>query len=120
MALTVSCKKCWLWYLRNKRRSAGFAAKSWRTSKEGLADYMELAVALVRYYVPPDPTKIQRAKAKDQGKASIHMIDPGRRVSLEFRGCRVSGDALTVEVDLTNNHLAGLKFPAFLVKTMSR
>ncbi len=83
--------------------------------KEELADYMERAITLVRYYVPPDLAEIQRIQ--NLGRVSIQVIEPGKRVSLEFHDYWLQGDKLNVEVDLSNNRLAGLNVSSFLGET---
>jgi len=93
-------------------KKRGLRGKIIENKKEELSDYMERAVNLVKLYVPPDPGLIQRAK--DAGKASIHMLEPGRRARLEFRDYLEAGDVVGVEVDLTANRLLGLKVSTFL------
>lgn len=83
--------------------------------KEELADYIERAITLVRYYVPPDLAEIQRIH--NLGRVSIHVLEPEKRVSLEFHDYRVQGDKLTVEMDLGNNRLAGLRVSSLLGET---
>ncbi len=80
--------------------------------KEELTDYMKSAVALVRTYVPPNADRIQRAK--EAGKVSIEMLDPGKRIRLSFRDYEKAGDNLGVEVDLTNNRPLALKASSYL------
>jgi hypothetical protein len=62
--------------------------------------------------VPPSPAKIQAAK--DAGKVSIDVLEPGKRVRLNFRDYEKPGDNLGVEVDLTNNHPLGVKVSTYL------
>lgn len=80
--------------------------------KEELTDYIERAITLVRYYVPPDPAEIQRIQ--NLGRVSIQVIEPGKRVSLDFHDYWLQGDKLNVEVDVANNRLAGLYVSSFL------
>jgi hypothetical protein len=80
--------------------------------KEELSDYIERAITLVRYYVPPDLAEIQRIH--NLGRVSVQTIEPGKRISLEFRDYRFKGDLLNVEVDLSNNRLAGLHVSSIL------
>ncbi len=80
--------------------------------KEEMTDYLKSAVDLVKLYVPPDPNRIQAAK--DKGKASLQMIQPGKRVRLEFRDYRLPGDTLGAEIDLTNNRIVRLKVATYL------
>jgi hypothetical protein len=83
--------------------------------KEELADYIERAITLVRYYVPPDLAEIQRIQ--NLGRVSIHVLEPEKRLSLEFHDYWQQGDKLNVEVDLSNNRLAGLNVSSFLGET---
>ena len=73
---------------------------------------MENAVALVKSYVPPDPLLLQAAK--EAGKVSIEVLDPGKRARLNFRDYQKPGDNLGVEVDLANNRAQGLKVSSYL------
>lgn len=82
------------------------------SKKEELTDYMKSAVALVKTYVPPNPTKIQLAK--DAGNVSIEVLDPGKRARLNFKNYEKPGDNLGVEVDLTSNRPLGVKVATYL------
>jgi hypothetical protein len=83
--------------------------------KEELADYIERAITLVRKYVPPDLAEIQRIQ--NLGRASMHVIEPEKRVSVEFHDYWLKGDKLNVEVDLSSNRLNGLNVSSFLGET---
>jgi hypothetical protein len=80
--------------------------------KEELTDYMKNAVSLAHLYVPPSPAKIQASK--DAGKASIEMLEPGKRARLNFRDYDKLGDNLGVEVDLVSNRVLGVKVSTYL------
>ena len=80
--------------------------------KEELTDYMKSAVALVKTYVPPNPAKIQAAK--EAGKVTIELLEPGKRARLNFRDYEKPGDNLGVEVDLVNNRPLGVKVSTYL------
>jgi hypothetical protein len=73
---------------------------------------MKNAVSLVKAYAPPDPAKLQAAK--DGGKVSIEVLEPGKRARLYFRDYEKPGDSLGVEVDLANNRPLGLKVATYL------
>jgi hypothetical protein len=94
------------------KKKRGLRGRVVEKKKEEMTDYMKSAVALVKLYVPPDPNRIQ--VARDAGKASVQMIQPGKRVRLDFRDYRQPGDLLGIEIDLTNNHLLGLKVATYL------
>ena len=70
------------------------------------------AVDLVQHYVPPDPERIRRSK--DSGKAALHVLEPGKRVRLDFTDYHQPGDTLSVEMGLTDNRLLGLSVKTYL------
>ncbi|MBP7588898.1 MAG: hypothetical protein KBA72_13180 [Thermoanaerobaculia bacterium] len=80
--------------------------------KEELTDYMQQAVALVKSYVPPSPALIQAAH--DGGRVSLEVLQPGKRVRLNFRDYAKPGDSLGVEIDPSNNSLLGLTVKSYL------
>lgn len=94
------------------RKPRGLRGKIVEQKKEEMSDYMQRAVDLVHMYVPPDPARIQ--SAKDAGKVSLHLLEPGKRIRLEFRDYLQAGDKLGVEVDLTSNRLLGLTVASYL------
>jgi len=93
-------------------KKRGLRGKIVEAKTEEMTDYMKSAVSLVKSYVPPSPAKIQAAK--DAGKVSIDVLEPGKRVRLNFRDYEKPGDNLGVEVDLTNNHPLGVKVSTYL------
>jgi len=80
--------------------------------KGELKDSMYEALNLVHFYVPPDQDKIQRAK--DSGKVSVQMTEPGKRARLVFSDYWQAGDSLSVDVDLTNNHPVAANVNSYL------
>jgi hypothetical protein len=99
-----------------KRR--GLRGRIAERKKEELTDTMKSAVALVKTYVPPDPARIQAAK--DSGKVSLEMIEPGKRARLVFRDYEKSGDSLSIEMDLTTNKPLGLAVASYLEKASDK
>ncbi len=95
-----------------EEKKRGLRGKIVEKKKEELTDYMKQAVALVKTYVPPNPVKIQAAK--DAGKVSIEVLEPGKRARLNFRDYEKSGDNLGVEVDLASNRPLGMKVSSYL------
>ena len=93
-------------------KKRGLRGKIAASKQEELTDYMKSAIALVKTYVPPSPAKIQAAK--DAGKVSIDVLEPGKRARLNFRDYEKPGDNLGVEVDLTSNRPLGLKVATYL------
>ena len=93
-------------------KKRGLRGKIVAKKTEELTDYMKSAVALVKTYVPPSPAKIQAAK--DAGKISIDVLEPGKRARLNFRDYEKPGDNLGVEVDLVSNRPLGVKVATYL------
>jgi hypothetical protein len=94
------------------QKKRGLRGKIIAKKKEELTDYMKNAVSLVKTYVPPNPAKIQAAK--DAGKVTIEMLEPGKRARLNFRDYEKAGDNLGVEVDLVNSRLLSVKVATYL------
>ncbi|HRZ34845.1 MAG TPA: hypothetical protein P5534_00600 [Candidatus Paceibacterota bacterium] len=94
------------------KKKRGLRGKIAEAKQEELTDYMKEAVALVKSYVPPTPVLIQAAK--DAGKVSLDVLEPGRRARLNFRDYLKPGDNLGVEVDLTSNRLLALTVKTYL------
>lgn len=93
-------------------KKRGLRGKIAENKKEELTDYMQQAVGLVKSYVPPNPGLIQAAK--DAGKVSVDIVQPGKRVRLNFRDYLKPGDTLGVEIDMTSNRLLGLTVKSYL------
>lgn len=93
-------------------KKRGLRGKIAASKQEEMTDYMKHAIALVRAYVPPNPAKLQAAK--DAGKVSIDVLQPGKRARLNFRDYEKPGDNLGVEVDLVSNRPLGLKVATYL------
>lgn len=95
-----------------QKKKRGLRGRVAAKKKGELTEYMEQAVDLVHHYVPPDPERIRQAK--DTGKASLHVLEPGKRVRLDFADYHKPGDTLGVEMSLTDNRLLGLSVNTYL------
>lgn len=93
-------------------KKRGIRGRIAERKKEEMTDSMKKAVALVKTYVPPNPALIQAAK--DAGRVSIDVLEPGKRARLNFKDYEKAGDNLGVEVDLTTNRPLGLKVSSYL------
>jgi len=71
-----------------------------------LTESMKQAAELVHQYIPPSPEAIQ--KSKDAGKVTLAILEPGKRIRLEFSDYLVAGDALKVEIALSDNSLSAI------------
>lgn len=93
-------------------KKRGLRGKIAASKQEELTDYMKSALALVKAYVPPNPARLQAAK--DAGKVSIDVLEPGKRARLNFRDYEKPGDSLAVELNLVSNRPLGLKVTTYL------
>jgi len=94
------------------KRKRGLRGRIAEKKKEELTGYMKDAVDLVKLYVPPEPVLIQAAK--DAGKISLNLIEPGKRVHLDFQDYLKSGDVLGVEIDQTSNRILGINVNTYI------
>jgi hypothetical protein len=78
--------------------------------KEEMTEYMQSAVGLVKSYIPPEPARIEQVVKA--GKMSITPAGPQAR--LDFHDYEKPGDILSVEIDVANNNLLGLKVATWL------
>lgn len=92
-----------------KRGLRGLIAEK---KKAELSDEMKQAVEMLHQYVPPAHEQIEACKAA--GNASIDVVDPGKRVRLNFKDYKVPGDKLSIEVDLAKNRPATLAVTSYL------
>ncbi|MBX3379429.1 MAG: hypothetical protein KF805_04990 [Phycisphaeraceae bacterium] len=93
-------------------RKRGLRGIIMEKKKAELTDEMKQAVETLHQYVPPSHEQIEACKAA--GNASIDVVDPGKRVRLNFKDYKVPGDKLSIEVDLTNNRPATLAVTSYL------
>jgi len=90
-----------------EKSKKGLRGKAIESKKAEISDYMTKAAAAIKTYLPPDPAKIQASK--DAGKASLNVLDPGKRARIDFKDYNVPGDLLGIEIDLVTNKLLGLQ-----------
>ena len=83
----------------------GLRGKIAENKKEEMGDYMKTAIAKIQTYLPPDPDKIQQIYAA--GKASIQVLDPGKKFKLSFPDYNETGDMLSISLDKEHNKIMG-------------
>lgn len=93
-------------------RRRGLLGRIAEHERAEVKDYMEQAFALMKNYVPPKPDKIQAAK--DAGKISVTIVDPGKRVRVNLADFYKPGDSLGAEIGLTNNRLLGVTVKSYM------
>lgn len=90
----------------------GLRGKVIENKTEEMGAYVKSAVALVKSYIPLDPAKVQAAK--DAGKISITVLDPGKRARIDIKDYEKPGDNVGVEIDMTTNQILGLNVASYL------
>jgi hypothetical protein len=79
------------------KSKAGLRGKIIENKKEEMADYIDKAIKEIQTYLPPDAEKLQQIYGA--GKTSIHILEPGKKVKLDFRDYNKPGDILSVTID---------------------
>lgn len=90
-----------------EKSKRGLRGKAIASKKEEISDYLTKATAAIKTYLPPDPAKLQASK--DAGKASIEVLEPGKRARLDFKDYNMPGDLLGIEIDLATNKLQAVQ-----------
>ena len=81
--------------------------------KDEIQEYMQSAVALVKQYVPPNPSAIDAAKTA--GNVALRPGQAGR-VRLEITNYLKSGDLMAIDVDGAANRLLGVNVNTYMDK----
>lgn len=89
------------------KKKGGLRGKVVENKMEDITKYLEASKRALQQYIPPSPGRIQLAK--DEGRISVDVLDPGKRVRLNVRGYIVPGDLLGLEVDPSANKLLGIQ-----------
>ena len=89
----------------------GVKGKIIAKKKEEISAVMKQAVALVQSYVPPDPQRIQAAKAA--GNLAMSPTGPDS-MRLDLRNYVKSGDSLSIGLDTARNALQTVSVKSYL------
>jgi len=95
----------------DSKRSRGLKGKVVENKKEDVSDSAQEAVALVKQYVPPDPSRIEAAK--DSGRLSVTPPDASGRAVLVIKDYLKAGDSLTIEVNAAKDVISSLSVATF-------
>ena len=90
----------------------GLRGKAIANKKEEMADYVKAAVEKIRTYLPPDADKLQQIYGA--GKASVQVLDPGKKFKLNFPDYNVKGDMLSISVDKANQKLMAVDVSTYM------
>jgi hypothetical protein len=95
------------------KRGGRLKKKIVENKKSEMQEYMEKAAALIHMYVPPDPSRIQTAKAAD--KLTLSQPAAGR-VRLGFVDFLQPGDEFAIDLNGAANSLAAVHVGTYLEK----
>ena len=84
----------------------GLRGKAVANKKAEMADYIKECIAKVHTYLPPDAAKLQQIYAA--GKATIQVLEPGKKFKLNFPDYNVKGDVLSISVDKANQKIMAM------------
>ncbi len=94
-----------------QKQQRGVKGKVVANKKEEMSDYMKSAVALIKSYVPPDPTRLQdNFKA---GKAEMQQ-SAGGVMTLVFRDYVKPGDTLSLSINSQTSTMQGVSVKSYL------
>jgi len=94
------------------KEKRGLRGKIAENKKEDIQEYMTKAVNLIHAYVPPSGGRLQICK--DAGKVSVQILEPDKRVLVQFRDYHQEGDVLGIELDVVNNALLSYQVASFI------
>ena len=89
----------------------GVRGKIVENKKEEISDSMKEAMALVKQYVPPDPQRIDAAKAA--GRLSVIPPDSAGNVQVVIKDYLKAGDSLTVAANAATDRIGGVTVATF-------
>jgi hypothetical protein len=95
-------------------KKRGLRGKAVEKKKEEISAATKEAMALVKQYVPPDPARIQAAKAA--GRVTVSTPDATGQVQVVIKDYLKPGDSLTLDVNAASDHITGLTVSTFTDK----
>jgi len=96
------------------KQPRGVKGKVVENKKAEISEATKEAVGLIKQYVPPDPNKIQAAKAA--GKLSVTPPDSGGQVRMVIKDYLKPGDSLTIDLNAATDRMAGMTVASFTDK----
>ena len=90
----------------------GLRGKIVEDKKAEMTDYMTQVTALVKSYVPPAPALLKACV--DGGRASVDVLEPGKKVRVNFKDYKQKGDVLGIELNTVTNQLLGASVSTYL------
>jgi hypothetical protein len=89
------------------KKPGGLRGKIVENKKEEMSDYVKKAIAKIQTYLPPDSQKIQKIYA--DGKVSIQVLEPNKKIKLSFPDYNEAGDLLSISLDMSTQKIMTVK-----------
>ena len=93
------------------KQKRGIRGKIVENKKEEISDSMKEAIALVKQYVPPDPQRLDAAKAA--GRLSVVPPDSQGNVQIVIKDYLKAGDSLKVLANAATDRIGGVTVETF-------
>lgn len=77
-----------------------------------MQEFMEQAVSMTHLYVPPDPRRLRLVR--ENGGVSFTILEPGKRIRIDFHNYRLPQDTLGMELDVKTNRLLRLVISSYV------
>lgn len=94
------------------KKKGGITGKIAANKKEDMAEYIQKSIEKIQTYLPPDPGKIQQLYA--DGKTTLHVLEPGKKIKLDFLDYNQKGDGLSVTVDKTRQIILAIDVNTYI------
>ncbi|MBO9203400.1 MULTISPECIES: hypothetical protein [Niastella] len=94
------------------KKKGGIKGKIAGNKKEDMEEYIKKSIEKIQTYLPPDAEKIQQLYA--DGKTSLHVLEPGKKVKLDFVDYNQKGDGLSVTIDKVRKIILGIDVNTYI------
>jgi hypothetical protein len=81
---------------------------------DDITAYVTKAQALIKTYLPPDPTKLQKIVAG--GTSTVGILVPNQQYKLTFPNYNLPGDQLSISINKSSQTLIGLDVSTYINK----
>jgi hypothetical protein len=95
-------------------KKGGLRGKVVANKTEDIQAYMKKCEEKVHAYLPPDAAKIQQISGA--GKSVVHVLEPAKKVKLDFPDYLQKGDLLGISIDKEQGLLMGISVNSYIEK----
>ena len=95
-------------------KKPGLRGRAAERKKDSIEDYMDQCVNLIGAYIPVSAGRLQILL--DDGKVGLKILEPNKRILVQFNDYQKSGDIVGIELDVVNNVLLGYEIASYIDK----